>query len=57
MKKEIKYNWKEISKAIDSVWRSSSHKDDWNVPVIYKGMFKGYLKKKLSPRKPKKSNK
>ncbi len=45
--KEEKFTWEEISKKIDSVWRSNSWNDSWGVKVIYKGMFKKYLKNKL----------
>lgn len=45
--KEKKYTYKEIAKAIDSVWRSHASNDSWEIPVLYKGSLKSYLRKYL----------
>lgn len=46
-KKVRKYSWKEIKRAIVSVYDKYHHVDDWNVEVVYRESMMQHMKEEL----------
>ena len=47
MKKINKYTWNEIKDAIENIYALDSHKDSWNVSVVYQDQLLRVLKRQL----------
>ena len=47
MKKTNKYTWNEIKDAIENIYALDSHKDSWNVSVVYQDQLLRVLKRQL----------
>ena len=47
-----KYEWEQVKKATDSVYRKHSHRDSWGVRVVYRNTFIKALKEELCGKTP-----
>ena len=45
--KKNKYTWDEIKDAIENIYVLDSHKDSWNVSVVYQDQLLRVLKRQL----------